>query len=60
MDLSIFGIQNSTLMVTALVTGLGLVAAALVIAWLISPRSFTKEKGKTYECGVPTRGESMI
>ena len=60
MDLSIFGIQNSTLMVTALVTGLGLVAAALVIAWLSSPRSFTKEKGKTYECGVPTRGESMI
>lgn len=47
-------------MVTALLTGLGLVAAALVIAGLISPRSFTREKGKTYECGVPTRGESMI
>ena len=52
MDLSIFGIQNSTLMVTALVTGLGLVAAAVVIALLISPRSFTIEKGKTFECGV--------
>ena len=38
MELSVFGIQSTTLMVVAVITGLGLVAAALVIAGLISPR----------------------
>ena len=60
MELSVFGIQSTTLMVVALITGLGLVAAALVIAGLISPRSFSLQKGKAYECGVETRGESMM
>lgn len=60
MELSVFGIQSTTLMVVALITGLGLVAAALIIAGLISPRSFTTQKGKAYECGVETRGESMM
>ena len=49
MELSVFGIQSTTLMVVALLTGIGLVAAALVIAGLISPRSFTTQKGKAYE-----------
>ena len=35
MELSVFGIQSTTLMVVAVITGLGLVAAALVIAGLI-------------------------
>lgn len=60
MELSVFGIQSTTLMVTALLTGIGLVAAALLIAGLISPRSFTTQKGEAYECGVETRGESMV
>ena len=60
MELSVFGIQSTTLMVTALLTGIGLVAAALLIAGLISPRSFTTQKGESYECGVETRGESMV
>ena len=47
-------------MVTALLTGIGLVAAALIIAKLISPKSYSPLKGKSYECGVPTRGESMM
>ncbi len=34
----IFGIQNSTLAVVAALTGVALVAAALCIAGLISPR----------------------
>lgn len=45
--------------VTAALTGFVLVAAALVIAWLIAPRSYTKMKGEPYECGIPTRGDSM-
>ena len=47
-------------MTTALLTGVGLVAAALIIAALISPKSYSSQKGKAYECGIPTRGESMM
>lgn len=53
-------ISNGTLAVTAVLTGLGLVFAALLIAKLISPRSFSVKKSETYECGMPTRGESMM
>ena len=59
-ELSLFGIQSVTLMVVALITGAGLVFAALLIAKLISPRSFTVKKAEAYECGIPTRGESMM
>lgn len=52
-------ILNSTLAITAAVTGIGLVALAMWIAKLISPRSFNVQKGEPYECGIPTRGESM-
>ena len=53
-------ISNGTLAITAVLTGLGLVFAALLIARLISPRSFSVRKAEPYECGIPTRGESMI
>lgn len=52
-------IQSSTLAVTAALTGIGLVALALWIAGLISPKSFNAQKGEAYECGIPTRGNSM-
>ena len=53
-------IGNGALAITATLTGLGLVFAALLIARLISPRSFSLKKAEPYECGIPTRGESMI
>ena len=53
-------IGNGALSITAILTGLGLVFAALLIARLISPRSFSVWKAEPYECGVPTRGESLI
>ena len=57
---AIFGIENNGLLgITALLTGAALVFLALWIAKLISPRSFTPQKGAAYECGIPTRGESM-
>ncbi len=57
---AIFGIENNGLLgVTALLTGAALVFLALFIAKLISPRSFNPQKGEAYECGIPTRGESM-
>ena len=59
MDLSIFGIQSTTMAVTAVLTAVLLVAGALIIAWLIGPRSYTEKKGEPYECGIPSRGDSM-
>lgn len=59
MDL-LLGISNGELAITAVVTGLGLVFAALLIARLISPRSFSAKKSDPYECGIPTRGDSML
>ena len=60
MELSVFGVESLTLMVVALLTGAFLVFAALLIARLISPRSFSVMKAEPYECGIPTRGESML
>ena len=53
-------IQNVTLAVVAGLTGVCLVAIAMWLAGLISPRSFNAQKGEPYECGVPTRGGSMV
>ena len=58
--LDIFGISNNGLLaITAALTGIGLVALALWLAGLFSPKSFNAQKGEAYECGIPTRGESM-
>ncbi len=58
--LQIFGIDNNALLaVVAALTGAGLVALAMWLAGLISPRSFNPQKGEAYECGIPTRGASM-
>ena len=51
--------SNSALAFTGACTGIGLVALALWLAGLISPRSFNPQKGEACECGIPTRGESM-
>ena len=58
--MELLSIQSTTLMTTAVLTGVGLVAAALIIAALVSPQSYSLQKGKAYECGIPTRGESMM
>lgn len=59
-SLAIFGIENNALLaVVALFTGIALVALALFIAKLISPRSYNAQKGEAYECGIPTRGNSQ-
>ncbi|MCM1005366.1 MAG: NADH-quinone oxidoreductase subunit A [Prevotella sp.] len=56
----LLGISNGELAITAVITGLGLVFAALLIARLISPRTFSVKKSEPYECGIPTRGDSML
>lgn len=52
--------MNFTLLVTVILTGITLVAAAYLIAKLIGPRSYAKVKGEPYESGIPTRGSSWI
>ena len=49
-----------TLLITAILTGIALVAAGMIVAKLISPRSFNAQKGEAYECGLPTRGRSQM
>lgn len=56
----LLAISNGALAITAILTGITLVFAALLIAKLISPKSYTVKKSEAYECGIPTRGESMI
>lgn len=53
-------IMNLSLFVVVFITGIALVAAALVIAWFIAPRSYNAQKGEAYECGIPTRGTSWM
>jgi NADH:ubiquinone oxidoreductase subunit 3 (chain A) len=52
--------MNFTFLVVALLTAITLVTAAIVIAKLISPRSYNPQKMESYECGVPTRGKSWM
>ncbi len=51
-SLGIFGIDNAVMAIVALLTGAALVALALWLAGLISPRSFNPQKGEAYECGL--------
>ncbi|MDR1755625.1 MAG: NADH-quinone oxidoreductase subunit A [Culturomica sp.] len=52
--------MNLTLFVVVLITAVVLVVAALGIARLVSPRSYNKQKGEAYECGIPTRGGARM
>ena len=51
--------MNLTLMVVVIITAMALVGIALGIARIISPRTFNRQKGEAYECGIPTRGSWM-
>ncbi|MDR3235503.1 MAG: NADH-quinone oxidoreductase subunit A [Prevotellaceae bacterium] len=52
--------MNLSLFLVVLLTAIALVVAAMLIARLISPRSYNKQKGEAYECGIPTRGSSWM
>src|SRR5574342_13656 len=43
-----------------LIVGVALPAAALVMAWLISPKKPNPIKQSTYECGMETVGEAWV
>ena len=52
--------MNLTLMVVVILTAIALVAIALGVARIISPRTYNHQKGEAYECGIPTRGHSWM
>ena len=43
-----------------LIVGVALPAAAIILAWLISPKKPNPIKDSTYECGMETVGESWV
>lgn len=49
-----------TLLVVVILTAIALVSIALGIARAISPSSYNIQKGESYECGIPTRGNSWM
>lgn len=55
-----YTVTNGELAISAVLAGLFLVFVALLIARSIGPRSYSVLKSEPYECGIPTRGESMI
>ena len=60
MDLSIFALESTPTALVAALSGLALVVIGLSLAAAIGPRSYAPQKGETYECGIPTRGDSMV
>jgi NADH-quinone oxidoreductase subunit A len=52
--------SNNALFLVVFITAIFLVVAALLIAWLIAPRSTNPHKQEPYECGIPTRGTSWM
>jgi len=52
--------NNLSLFVVVLLTGITLVIAGLGMAILLAPRSYNPQKGEPYECGIPTHGTSWM
>ena len=52
--------MNLTLLIVVILTAIALVGIALGVARIVSPRSYNRQKGETYECGIPTRGRSWM
>ena len=49
--------MNFTLLVTVVLTAVLFVSVVVVLANLIAPRSYNKQKEEPYECGIPARGD---
>ena len=52
--------MNLTLLIVVILTAIALVGIALGVARIVSPRSYNRQKGQAYECGIPTRGRSWM
>lgn len=52
--------MHLTLLIVVILTAIALVGIALGVARIVSPRSYNRQKGEAYECGIPTRGRSWM
>ena len=52
--------MNLTLLIVVILTAIAVVGIALGVARIVSPRSYNRQKGEAYECGIPTRGRSWM
>lgn len=52
--------MSFTFLIVVILTAIIIVVAAIGIAKAISPRSYNKQKGESYECGIPTQGTSWM
>lgn len=52
--------MNLTILIVVILTAIALVGIALGVARIVSPRSYNRQKGEAYECGIPTRGRSWM
>mgnify|MGYP000642300816 FL=1 len=52
--------MNLTLLIVVILTAIALVGIALGVARIVSHRSYNRQKGEAYECGIPTRGRSWM
>ena len=52
--------MNLTLLIVVILTAIALVGIALGVARIVSPRSYNRQKGEAYDCGIPTRGRSWM
>ena len=52
--------MNLVLLFTMIIASIAFVAMVMVITRRIAPRTFNRQKGETYECGIPTQGSTWI
>ena len=52
--------MSFTFLIVVILTAITIVIVALGIAQAISPRSYNRQKGESYECGIPTQGKSWM
>ena len=52
--------MNFVLLFTMIIASVVLVFAGMLVARSISPRTYNKQKSESYECGIPTQGETWV
>ena len=52
--------MNLVMLFAIIIASIVFVAMVMIITKWISPRTFNRQKGETYECGIPTQGSTWI
>ena len=52
--------MDLVLLFTMIIASIAFVGIVMVLTRWISPRTFNRQKGETYECGIPTQGNTWV